>query len=92
MATRDMPRAREFRPPHSVVFPAVLDAIIEKLHESTMPSRMKARMAIDLAHVHEVEGRVVEAIVGYETAAFFCRRAQVTSALRRLRRKLLSAA
>jgi hypothetical protein len=42
-----------------------------------------------MASVHETEGRLVDAIIGYETAAFFFPRAAVTASLRRLRRRLL---
>ena len=65
-----------------------LDGIIEKLHASKMPARMKAQIAMDVASVHETEGRVCDAIVALETAAFLCPRAPVAKPLLRLRRRL----
>jgi hypothetical protein len=63
---------------------AMIEAIIEKLHDSDMPAHMKAEIPISMASVREAEGRFFDAVT-VTRPLFFFPEAVATVPLRRLR-------
>ena len=75
-------------PPLPLPFPEMINAIIDKVHETEWPQAAKAQIVKSLGGVHEVEGRTLDAVQAYEFAAFLHPKVGVAKKLRALRRQL----